>query len=578
MGGLFMHTRFIHNLFIQLRIGEKIGLGFGLLGLLFLGVIWQTQQTLNLSLHDYRDLMERQSPRKDLLLGLENHLLRATRLQAKFTARPRPELADQLLEQLEQARRRAMDLARLIPEQQATSERLLGTLQNYQQHFQALRAAWVSKGLDETQGLQGSFRQAVQDLQAMAAQLNADALYLELMQIRRSEKDLGLRREVQYRQLVEQRLERLHALVRDGQLLDEVKQQLQRDIDSYRSAFQDYAEGVLAGAELNGGKGPFRDAAHRIEALIRAYYVPDLERDLLQLRRHEKDYLLRDQEQYVQQALAQISIIQGRIRGSTVSAEQRERLLALLQRYQRDLLALVEQNRLIAGQTLKMQAAAGQVTELVRHEVAAANQAMAQMGEQIRQRAAQRSEWMAWLVALALGLGFWFALRLGLNIVRPLARMTQMLERLTYTELVRPLAHVPGGRDEVNQMAGYLNTLAQHRNRFINWWRQSMAEAEACTQLQRIMQLAEQEDSEAAGEIRALRPQLQQMLETKQRLLSAEMEEMDHLLEQMLKASAKLLHPSIGRGEVDEQARDIHYHAELLRQSLAMLSGGKGRD
>jgi hypothetical protein len=41
------------KLLIQLRVGEKIAIGVGLVGLLFLGVIWFYQQTLNQSLTDY---------------------------------------------------------------------------------------------------------------------------------------------------------------------------------------------------------------------------------------------------------------------------------------------------------------------------------------------------------------------------------------------------------------------------------------------------------------------------------------------------------------------------------------------
>ena len=42
----------------KLRIGEKIGFGFGLVGLLFLGVIWQYHNTLHRSLTDYRQLQD----------------------------------------------------------------------------------------------------------------------------------------------------------------------------------------------------------------------------------------------------------------------------------------------------------------------------------------------------------------------------------------------------------------------------------------------------------------------------------------------------------------------------------------
>ena len=41
------------NLFNKLRLGETIGLSFGLVGLFFLGVIWQYHSILEQSLVDY---------------------------------------------------------------------------------------------------------------------------------------------------------------------------------------------------------------------------------------------------------------------------------------------------------------------------------------------------------------------------------------------------------------------------------------------------------------------------------------------------------------------------------------------
>ncbi|MBF0257157.1 MAG: hypothetical protein HQL47_12035, partial [Gammaproteobacteria bacterium] len=438
----------MENLLIHLRIGEKIGLGFGLVGLLFLGVIWQYQDTLTRSLGDYRHLVEVQSAQKDLLLGLENHLLSAHQAETAYQLKRDAELARRVHEQLEQARQLAIRLAERDPEAQAMSEQFVQNLDDYAKQFGLVEAAWQRQGVDENAGLQGSFRQAVHDLQEMAAHFNADALYLNLMQIRRSEKDLGLRREAQYQQRVHELISGFEVGVRESQLLDETKKQLLLEIASYRSEFDSYAQRVLEGGELEGGKGAFRDAAHRIEALLSAQYVPNLERDLLQLRRHEKDYLLRQEDKYVQLALGQINRVQERIQASAVNAAERERFLSLLQRYQADFLALVEQNRLIAEQSTQMLSLASQVRGLVKREVAEANRASAQRVERISREVEDRSRWMNGLLLLAVALGVIFAIGISSRIVKPMARMTAVLERLTYTELVRPLRYLEGGRDE----------------------------------------------------------------------------------------------------------------------------------
>ena len=59
---------------------------------------------------------------------------------------------------------------------------------------------------------------------------------------------------------------------------------------------------------------------------MRAYYIPDLEEDILMLRRHEKDYLLRGDKSYVEQARSTVRIILDNISGSEISAEEKKAL------------------------------------------------------------------------------------------------------------------------------------------------------------------------------------------------------------------------------------------------------------
>ena len=56
----------------KLRIGEKIGLGFGLVGVIFLAVIWQYHDTLQRSLDDYQRLIEPNTTRGTI--GLTDEL------------------------------------------------------------------------------------------------------------------------------------------------------------------------------------------------------------------------------------------------------------------------------------------------------------------------------------------------------------------------------------------------------------------------------------------------------------------------------------------------------------------------
>ena len=564
----------MRKLLIQLRIGEKIGIGFGIVGLLFLGVIWQYQETLTRSLADYRQLQDFHAARKDRVLGIETELLQAREAEQEFRLKRHPLQAQSVAQHLGTARQHAGLLAEIDAQSATLAKEFDGYLLDYLQHFQAVEAAWRSKGLDEDSGQQGSFRAAVHDLELMASNLNTDRIYLNLLQIRRGEKDLGLRRDAQYVQRVNELIGQFEAYVSESELLTEVKGRLLKEITTYRDEFAIYAEKVLAGEGLQDGKGPFRDAAHRVEDLINLYYVPDLERDILQLRRREKDYLLRDDKRYVEMVQNQIKSIESRILSSAISSEDRERFISLLHRYRSDFLALVDQNRQIARLTEEMEQVANHMGALVKTNVELANKAMQEMTRNINTNAQQRTVWMLWVIVIAIGLGVFFAVKITSLIVVPMRRMAATLEQLSYTELVDKVPCEEEGRDEVNAMAGYLNILAEHRNRFINWWKNSMNETEACSQLERILGQPAEWDSDTASEVENLQLQLRETLAIKKELMSKELEEIETLNEKILNRSALLQHSSVSRGDVEEQSKSIHYSAELIRKSLRMLSYG----
>jgi methyl-accepting chemotaxis protein len=78
--------------------------------------------------------------------------------------------------------------------------------------------------------------------------------------------------------------------------------------------------------------------------------------------------------------------------------------------------------------------------------------------------------------------------------------MAGLLDQLTHENPVERVPTVPGGRDEINAMAISLNTLADHKATFFNWWRSSMQEAISLRDLHQAAD--ETERFEAAEELR----------------------------------------------------------------------------
>ena len=464
------------NLFRKLRIGEKIGISFGLVGLLFLAVIWQYHSTLERSLADYRKLIDVHDARKDLLLEIQAGMLEARRAEKNFLLHRDEAFTTEVSDRVEAVRALTADLGRIDEDSREVAREFAGLIEIYHERFEAIAEAWRKKGLDHNSGLQGAFRDVVHELEDLAGEFKVSSPYLQLLQVRRREKDLGLRREEAYRNQVFALLAGLRQDVEDSGLAPGIKSALIEELGAYEQSFQDYSERVLAQENIQGGKGPFRDAAHRIEAILRAHYIPDMETNILQLRRREKDYLLRDDKQYVEMALREWQGITDQVEGSDISQEDKSRLTALLNQYRRDFLALVEQNDRIDQLSKEMRAAADAIVPTVNSEVEAADRLEAEITAKIESSSQSNARNMLWIVLTATALGVLFAVGITLQITRPLRRMMDLLGRVADEDPTERIATRPGSRDEVDLMAESVNAIADHKAGLIRWWKASMEE------------------------------------------------------------------------------------------------------
>lgn len=488
------------KLFGKLRIGEKIGLSFGLVGLLFLGVVWHYHDSLNRVLAGYEGLHDVYETRKSHALDIEVQLAETRQAENDFLIHREARFASAVDANASALLQSSDALAQVDQDSRQTAQEIRRLTETYLGRFRDIAEAWQVKGLDHNAGLQGAFRDTVHELEDRAGNFKAGRLYLQLLQIRRGEKDLGLRRETLYRDKVRGLISEFRGLVQSSELYPEVKESLMAEIDVYARAFESYSEIVLSGGELRGGKGPFRDSAHRLEALLEAHYVPDLETNILQLRRREKDYLLRNDPQYVQMVQGIADTIRGQVAISPISDPDKVLLRGLLGDYERDFNALVAQNDRIEDFAAAMREAAENITPLVKRNVQEADYLAGEKRLEIAETSRKSSRLNQIIALCATLLGIFFAIAITSRIVRPVREMAGLLERLTHQNPKERIATVPGSRDEINAMAGSVNTMADHRATFVNWWQASMDEAIALRDLHTAKDLSAR--NEATEELR----------------------------------------------------------------------------
>ncbi|NKN32266.1 hypothetical protein [Marichromatium bheemlicum] len=309
----------------------------------------------------------------------------------------------------------------------------------------------------------------------------------------------------------------------------------------------------------SGLQGDFRASAHALEARL-AQWAPALERELLQLRRREKDYLLRGADGYavlVEHIAA--ALAQG-LAAAALETEERVDLERLLEAYLRDFRALVEQDREIALLREQMDRAAAAVTPLVERALAAARARLEETVQAIDTASAERARRNLYLALAATLVGTLLALVFTVRLVRPVREMAGLLDRLTYENPRQRIPTRPGARDEIDAMARSLNTLADHRAIFSHWWRNAMAEAIAL----RDLQLAETPGAEDAARARLRRANRERA--RRLRVLRARCMHQLERIRTLARAPA-----ARGRAERDRERAVLRHASESLATLLQLL-------
>lgn len=186
------------------------------------------------------------------------------------------------------------------------------------------------------------------------AQVNVQRLNTDVLMFRRHEKDFLLRFEVRYLERMQQHYSGMLQLTSrlDGQLdhhgidrrsLHEFTQLTEQYQQSFASLVQQYQ--VMGLTPEQGLQGELRRAAHQMEQMVQQRSDDRLMVLLLQLRRHEKDFLLRSDLDYFQRFSQDMQQLQRFIQMGIVDASSRQQIQQLSTEYQQAFANLVAANQ-----------------------------------------------------------------------------------------------------------------------------------------------------------------------------------------------------------------------------------------
>ncbi|MFO1371961.1 MAG: methyl-accepting chemotaxis protein [Candidatus Competibacteraceae bacterium] len=258
---------------------------------------------------------------------------------------------------------------------------------------------------------------------------------------RRHEKDFLLRGQPEYLDKHHQIMTSLQAYIQNFKTRAEndeqrhLVEQMDIQLQTYTQRFGEMAKGMTTlGLDADSGLlGELRTAAHNLEAIFRQYgdSVMELAHSLLLMRRHEKDYLARNQDEYVTKMNAEITRFGILMEGSRLQPDDKATVATHLVNYQRIFARIVEVKALVTQETAAFRNAIHALDPLLEALRQNWNQTFASNRSRIE---AQRTQITLLFFSSLVGVGITVALVLSLlarSIMRPIGGEPAEMAALT---------------------------------------------------------------------------------------------------------------------------------------------------
>ena len=172
-----------------------------------------------------------------------------------------------------------------------------------------------------------------------------------MLQLRRNEKDFLMRLDLKYQdrfannhQALDQRVDALLGALEEADIDSTALAEVKSNLADYHNRFQELVS-ILQKIGLDhksGLYGSLRAAVHAVEKPLAEMGEDSLSKDMLMLRRREKDFMLRDDMKYVKKFEKDFVTISQNLATSGLSNDQKTTLQGLLDTYRKDFLALSE--------------------------------------------------------------------------------------------------------------------------------------------------------------------------------------------------------------------------------------------
>ena len=451
--------------FGNLKMGAKIGLAFGIVGVLFLVVVIQYQRTLSRTTAGYDEIVNVEEQMKSTAQEIGTAMLQARRSEKDFLMRRDMKYVDSVgetvgrilelagaLEELEKGAGHGDDVEKVAA--------IKGAIGSYHEAFKQVAAAVERKGLDENSGLQGIARDAAHEVEVLAEEFAVEALQTQMLTLRRREKDFLMRGDEKYVTQHRKDVETFRGLLEASTLSDEEKSFLRAKIGEYGDSF---AAAAKSGAKGSGLGAEYRDVVHDIEAYLDEHFVHNLMVDYLTLRKHEKDYIQRLDTKYMDRADAVIAKMKANVEKSGIIDTDKSRIVKSLAVYEKAFDDLVAADKLIMAESEVMRDAVHKVEPLFEEIIAETVLEMEEMATATQDDARKNGRAALVVSLIAVLVGVVFAFFIVVSITRPVREAMNIVGQIAGGDLT--VAVEVKSSDEIGQLLASLKSMVEKLSR-----------------------------------------------------------------------------------------------------------------
>ena len=178
-----------------------------------------------------------------------------------------------------------------------------------------------------------------------------DKVEIGMLTLRRNEKDFLARKDIKYHGkftknhlILQENVVLLQVQLNSNGINSEKVSELKSILDTYKNKFNALVniQKKIGVNPKDGLYGSLRNAVHTVETEIKKLGDANLMKDMLMLRRREKDFMLRDDLKYLKKFNKDFSTIESTLTNSSHSQDSKETISKHLGEYKIDFIALVK--------------------------------------------------------------------------------------------------------------------------------------------------------------------------------------------------------------------------------------------